>query len=221
MTFIDPYSFARVVDPGLHDLPGGVFYSSPAAFSTPSKLYLLGMNPGGSAENTEATIGKNLAAWREREQGWCEYVDEPWEGPPGKTGIQPQIRFLFDRLGIGVSNVPASNVVFVRSNVWATLNQKAEMLKRCWPVHEAVIRDLGVSTIICLGQIAGGWVRSLLGAHQKIGEFSETYQKRHSPSEAHVNPDGIAVLMLAHPCRSDWRKKEADPSAFVRKVLAR
>ena len=223
MTFIDPHSFARLVDPSLHDLPGGVFYSSPAAFSTPSKLYLLGMNPGGSAEpNTKATIGRNLTAWPQREPGWCEYTSESWEGAaPGEHKIQPRIRALFVRLGLDVSNVPASNVVFVRSNIEATLDRKAEMLERCWTVHEAVIRDLGVTTVLCLGQTAGRWVRSKLGAHQKHGEFKEKYDHRYYRSDAHVNRDGIAVLTLAHPSRSDWRDERADPSPFVRQVLAR
>ena len=223
MTHIDPNNFARLVDSSLHGLPGGVFYSSPAAFSTPSKLYLLGLNPGGSAEpNTEATIGKSLATWRKREPDWSEYTSEIWEGPkPGESGIQPRIRTLFDRLGVDVATVPASNVVFVRSSVEAKLDRKAEMLERCWPVHEAVIRDLGVSTVLCLGQTAGRWVRSKLGAHQAHGEFKEKYDRRYYRSEAHLNADGIAVLTLAHPSRSDWRDERADPSPFVRQVLAR
>jgi hypothetical protein len=223
MTFIDPNNFARLVDPSLHDLPGGVFYSSPATFSAPSKLYLLGLNPGGPAEpNTEATIGKSLATWRERQSAWSEYTSEVWEGPtPGESGIQPRIRALFGRLGVDVANVPASNVVFVRSSVEAKLDRKAEMLERCWPVHEAVIRDLGVTTVLCLGQTAGRWVRSKLGAHQAQGEFKENYDNRYYRSEAHLNPDGIAVLTLAHPSRSDWRDERADPSPFVRQVLAR
>lgn len=223
MTFIDPNSFADLVDTSLHDLPGGVFYSSPAAFSTPSKLYLLGLNPGGSPDsNTQATIGKNLAAWRQREPDWCEYASERWDGAePGEYGIQRPVRALFDRLAMKLADVPASNVVFVRSNIEAKLDRKAEMLERCWPVHEAVIRDLGVASVLCLGQTAGRWVRSKLGAHQKHGEFKERYDKRYYRSEAHLNPDGIAVLTLAHPSRSDWRDERADPSPFVRQVLAR
>jgi hypothetical protein len=223
MTFIDPNSFARLVDPCLHDRPGGVFYSSPAAFSTPSKLYLLGLNPGGSAEpNTEATIGKNLATWSQRESGWCEYTSESWEGAkPGEYGIQRPIRALFNRLGLNVADVPASNVVFVRSNNEDKLDRKAELLERCWPVHEAVIRDLGVTTVLCLGQTAGRWARSMLGANQAHDQFKETYPRRHYRSDAHLSADGIAVLTLAHPSRSNWCDEKADPSPLVLRVLDR
>jgi hypothetical protein len=223
MTSIDPNRFSDLVDQGLHDLPGGVFYSSPAAFSRPSKLYLLGLNPGGSADpNTEATIGKSLATWRQCAPGWCAYTSESWEGaPPGEYGIQPRIRALFDRLGIDVADVPASNVVFVRSSDEAKLDRKAEMLERCWPVHDAVIRDLAVTTVLCLGRTAGRWARSMVGAHQAHGHFNETYDKRHYRSEAHLSPDGIAVLTLAHPCRSNWCDERADPSPLVQQVLAR
>jgi hypothetical protein len=223
MTNIDPSKFARLVDPALHKLPGGVFYSSPAAFSRPSKLYLLGLNPGGSGDpNTGATVGESLSVWQQRKPGWCECTSEPWEGArPGEYGIQPRIRALFDRLGLDLCNVPASNVVFVRSNVEAALDHKAEMLERCWPVHDAVIRELGLATILCLGKTAGRWVRSMLGAHQPYDHFAESYEKRHYRSEAHLNSDGIAVLSLAHPSRSDWRDERADPSPLVQRVLAR
>ena len=223
MTFIDPNSFARLVDPCLYDLPGGVFYSSPAAFSTPSKIYLLGLNPGGSAEpNTEATVGRNLAIWRQREAGWSEYTSERWEGAePGEYGIQRPIRALFKRLGLNVADVPASNAVFVRSNNEDKLDRKVELLQRCWPVHEAVIRDLGVTTVLCLGGTAGRWVRSMLGANRLHDHFRESYPRRHYRSEAHLSSDGIAVLTLAHPCRSDWRDVRADPSPLVLRVLAR
>lgn len=223
MTLIDPNSFACLVDPSLHDLPGGVFYSSPAAFSRPSRLYLLGLNPGGSPEHdTESTIGRNLARWRQREPGWCEYVSESWEGAkPGEYGIQRPIRALFSRVGVDAADVPASNVVFVRSNNEDKLDRKVELLERCWPVHEAVIRNLGVTTILCLGKTAGGWVRSMLGANHLHDHFLETYPRRHYRSEAHLSPDGIAVLTLAHPCRSNWCNEQADPSPLVQRVLAR
>lgn len=223
MTSIDPNRFAQLVDHGLRDLPGGVFYSSPSAFSRPSKLYLLGLNPGGSAEpNTEATIGKSLANWRQCAADWCAYTSESWEGAPeGEYGIQPRIRALFDQLATNLADVPASNVVFVRSSVEAKLERKAEMLERCWPVHEAVIRDLGVTTVLCLGKTAGRWVRSRLGAHQLDDHFEENYDKRHYRSEAHLSPAGIAVLTLAHPCRSNWCDERADPSPLVQRVLAR
>lgn len=135
------------------------FLLDPAAFGTPSKLYLLGLNPGGSPrQDGEATIGKNLATWRSREPGWCEYTSERWEGAePGEYGIQPPIRALFKRLGLNVADVPASNVVFVRSNNEEKLDRKFDLLPRCWPVHEAVIRDLGVTTVLCLGKTAGRW----------------------------------------------------------------
>lgn len=223
MTSIDPDSFARLVDPILHDLPGGVFYSSPAAFSAPSKLYLLGLNPGGSPDaTTGATIGKHLARWRQREPGWCEYTKESWEGAkPGEYGIQQPIRALFDRLGLNAADVPASNVVFVRSNNEDKLSSKVELLQRCWPVHEAVIRDLGITTVLCLGGTAGQWDRSKLGANRLYDDFVETYERRNYRSKAHLSQDGIAVLTLTHPSRADWCNLNADPSPLVKRALSR
>ena len=135
--------------------------------------------------------------------------------------MQRPIRALFNRLGLNVADVPASNVVFVRSNNEGKLNRKAELLEQCWSVHAAVIRELRVTTILCLGQTAGRWIRSMVGAHRAYDHFEETYPRRHYRSDAHLSPDGIAVLTLAHPCRSNWCDERADPSPLVRRVLAR
>lgn len=219
----DPLTFARLVDPELYDLSGKVFYSSPAAFSAQSNVYLLGLNPGGSAKtHAAATIRRNLAEWVERSADWCEYTSESWEGAePGEHGLAPRIKALFQKLELDLRNVPASNVVFVRSNNEATLNHKDELLARSWPVHEAVIRTLGVTTILCLGGTAGRWVRSMLGADLSYDHFDETYPERHWRSEAHLSTDGLAVVTLTHPSRANWSDQNADPSPLVKRVLSR
>jgi uracil-DNA glycosylase len=128
---------------------------------------------------------------------------------------------MFDRLGLDPRHIPASNVVFVRSNGEAALaHEKAELLRRCWPVHQAVIELLGASTILCLGGTAGKWVRDYVGATELAGRFSET-NARGWTSEAHLNQSNICVLTVTHPGRADWRKPDADPTHLVREMLAR
>jgi hypothetical protein len=57
---IDPLAFANLVDPTLHERSGKVFCSGRAAFSAPARLYLLGLNPGGSPTlQANETIGRN------------------------------------------------------------------------------------------------------------------------------------------------------------------
>ncbi|HEX5320398.1 MAG TPA: hypothetical protein VFW46_14645, partial [Stellaceae bacterium] len=171
---IDPDQFAQIVGPALHERSGKVFYSGRSAFSSPSRLYILGLNPGGSAATHAGdTIGRNLTAWSERSAQWSEYCDERWEGAePGTYGMAPRVLHLFRRLGLDPRDVPASNVMFVRSNNEAALTkEKANLLASCWPVHRAIIDTLGISTIACFGGTAGRWVRSLLAANDPAGRF--------------------------------------------------
>src|SRR5665213_2760988 len=106
---IDPLSFPALVDPSLLDWSGSVFYSGRGAFSKPAKLYVLGLNPGGSAELQRAeTIGRQIEEWKSLPPRWSAYVDQSWAGAlPGTWGIQPQMRRMFDSLGLDASDVPA------------------------------------------------------------------------------------------------------------------
>ena len=219
----DPLHFARLVDAGLYDRSGKVFYSGRSAFSAPSRLYVLGLNPGGSAgAQATNTIQRNLSEWRDRPPRWSAYCDESWQGkPPGTYGMAPRVLHLFERLGLDPRDVPASNVVFVRSNNEAALAaEKSLLLAKCWPVHEAVISTLGIDSIACFGVTAGRWVRSLLQANVLAGRLIER-NARGWVNEAHLNARGTCVLTLTHPSHADWRNPAADPTALVREMLDR
>ena len=202
---------------------GSIFYSGPSAFVGQRPLYILGLNPGGapSAQAGE-TIDRDLAEWRSRTAPWSAYVDDRWRGrPAGMHGMQPRLRHLFDRLGVDLRAVPASNVAFVRSASEAALAaEKAQALALCWPVHDAVIDGLSVRTVLCLGGTAGRWVRDALSAHRLLDRFTET-NARGWTSEAHLAADGRAVVTLTHPGRADWRNPAADPTPRGRAVLDR
>jgi hypothetical protein len=223
MPSADPDQFSALVDPDLYDRSGKVFYSGPAAFSAPAPVYLLGLNPGGSpVQQADQTIGRNLEDWRTRPARWSDYLDESWAGmPPGEYGMAPRIRHLFEKLSLDPREVPASNVVFVRSAREADLAaEKHELLDKCWRVHSAVIEALGISTIVCLGGTAGRWVRARLDASDKVGEFVER-NKRAWRSEAHLNRDGLCIVTATHPSIADWRNPASDPAPLVLEMLAR
>lgn len=219
----DPGRFAALVDPGLYDRSGKVFYAGRAAFSASASLYLLGLNPGGSpVQQAEQTIGRNLEAWRSRPDRWSDYVDESWAGkPPGTYGMAPRVRHLFDKLSLDPREVPASNVVFVRTAREVDLSaEKQELLDKCWRVHSAIIEALEISTVVCLGRTAGRWVRAQVGANKKAGELIEKNQ-RGWRSEAHLNRDGLCIVTATHPSIADWRNPASDPSPLIGEMLAR
>ena len=202
---------------------GSVFYSGRAAFSTPSRVYVLGLNPGGSPKAQAGnTVQKDLSAWSEMPPRFSRYLDEQWEGKsPGRHGMQPRMQHLFNEIGVDARATPASNVVFVRSASESDLaSEKSDLLAACWPVHEAVLGATGADTVICLGGTAGRWVRERLSVNQKIDSYSET-NDRGWTSEAHENGNGMAVVTLTHPGRANWCNPKADPSELVRRVLAR
>lgn len=214
--------FANLVPSSVLGQSGSVFYSGRAAFSSPSPLYILGSNPGGSPEAQAGnTVERQIrTVLTEVPDEWSAYTDESWEGaPPGTYGLQPRVRHMLGRLGLDPRCVPSSNVLFVRSTREGTLNGNYEALaSEAWPLHEAVIRDLGVKVILCFGQKAGGWVRRRVGATQLLGEFIED-NKRRWRSAAHANDSGLAVVTATHPSIADWTAPASDPTPLVQQVL--
>jgi len=215
--------FTRLVDPTLLGRSGSVFYTGRAAFSNPARLYILGLNPGGSPESQAGeTIGRDLEDWARLPARWSAYKDGSWQGAtPGTWGMQPRILHMLDKLGLDPYDIPASNVVFVRSSSESHLaREKSGLLERCWPVHRAVIERLGASTLLCLGGTAGRWVRNYLQADKLQNRFRER-NARGWTSEAHLGPNGVCVLTVTHPGRADWRNPAADPTPLVKEMLER
>ena len=217
------------IDAALDALPGSlvcrsgsIFYTGRAAFSAPSKLYILGLNPGGdpAAQATE-TVGASRSKFRDGSASWSEYADVSWRGSrPGAWGMQPRVLHMFASLGLDPRSVPASNVVFARTSTEAILrNEKADLLQACWPVHHAVIEALAVRVVLCFGGTAGRWVRDELDAQERVDSYRETNERRWI-SEAHRAGDGRIVVTLTHPGRANWCNAHSDPTPLVQRVLA-
>ena len=211
------------LSPSIMHRSGSLFYSGPSAFEASRSIYILGLNPGGSpSTQVDETVERDFTEWQALTKPWSAYVDESWQGrSPGTHGMQPRMRHMFSQLGLDLREVPASNVVFVRStNEAALAAEKAALLSQCWPVHEAVIRELEIRTILCLGTTAGRWTREAIRADKLIDRFKEQ-NDRGWASEAHIAADGRAVVTVTHPGRADWRNPLADPTPLVRAVLSR
>jgi len=215
--------FASLVPADLLQLSGAVFYSGRDAFTGTSPIYLLGLNPGGDpATHQEHTVEAHLLASASHPANHSSYRDESWEigRPAGTWSMQPQVLHLCARLGLDPGEVPASNLVFVRSSRESTMpaglmDKYADL---CWPLHAAVIETLQVRVVVCFGQKAGRKVRARLGAHTEIGRFRET-NNRGWTSYAHEASRGIRVVTVTHPSRADWCNPAADVSDLVAAAL--
>lgn len=209
------------VSPVILPRSGSVFYTGKSAFQSESPLYLLGLNPGGDPQaQRDNTVAKHISEFRGRARPWSAYADDSWEGaPPGTWGMQPRVLHMLAKLRLDPRQVPASNVVFVRSRGESDLrDQKPMLLDECWPVHEAVITTLSVRVVVCFGGTAGRWVRERLEAQEYYDSFRET-NARGWASEAHRSAEGKFVVTVTHPGRADWRNPAADPTDLVRQAL--
>ena len=212
----------------LMDKSGTVFNSGRQTFESPSALYILGANPGGSPtshtryNNTvQGNVEDAIHNWSEN---YSPYRDQRWGGyRPGRHPMQRGLLHLFSRVNKRPEEVPGSEVVFIRSKNLPELGDFNSNAELCWPFHEAVIETLDVRVIVCLGRKAGGFVRRKMEANEKVGEFRERISrgsKRGPRSQSHMTEDGITVVVLAHPSRSEWRNEKCDPTHLVLDALS-
>lgn len=220
---LDVLPFENLIPPEMMSMSGSVYYSGRDAFTGPSPLYILGLNPGGDPMASSAdTVETHLGWARPLPARWSAYRDQSWAGrPAGTAGLQPRVLHLLDRLGLDPSDVPSSNLVFVRSTREATMGDglMGSYADDCWPFHAAAIKSLGVRVVLCLGGTVGGYVRERLAAKREIGTFVEA-NKRRWTSRTHEGASGVRVVTAAHPSIADWTKPSTDISDLVAAALA-
>lgn len=98
--------FLKLIEPTLLPVSGRTFYSGRAAFSRPSNLYFLGLNPGGDpiAQASETIARDAEMLLSERPEAWSAYVDESWRGvAAGTKKLQRRVRETGMRLNEALS----------------------------------------------------------------------------------------------------------------------
>ena len=215
--------FVKLIPKTWLNQSGQVFYAGRLAFSRPRALYLLGLNPGGSAEDqaSETIKWHTSRVLADFKPDWSAYRDESWQGRPGgKWGMQPRVLHLLRQLGMSPAEVPASNAIFLRSRTEALIAAEFTTLaSQCWPFHQQVIEHLQPRVILCFGQLAGNWVRGQVGAHELREVFVEDNRRRWE-NRLYQTDTGLNVVVATHPSRADWTKEACDPSSLVRAALS-
>lgn len=213
--------FAELIPKELHNLSGSVFYSGRKAFKGDKDLYIIGLNPGGSEIlKKENTILRHTQKTLNLEKDeWSEYKDEIWEGVAGKSGLQPRVLHLLEKVNLSPYEVPASNVCFVRSTVEQKIAQKLNYYNDlCWNFHQKVIVELGIKLILCFGNSSGKFVCDKLNANKLVDEFEEQ-NKRKWKSKVFKSNEEHYIVIATHPSRADWTNPKSDPSELVKKYL--
>lgn len=201
---------------------GSVFYSGRNAFSAPSPLYVLGINPGGDPEtHKNHTVASHTAdVLSSASADWSAYRDERWGNrDAGTAGMAPRILHLFKKLDVSAGSVPASNLVFVRSRREKDIKSEMTQLQElCWSFHAQVISTLSPRVILCLGQTVGSFVRNKIRASEPIAEFTEKNNRRWR-SQSFSNDAGMIVVVATHPGIADWCSPSSDPTGLVLEAL--
>ena len=214
--------FAEFIPESVRHRNGRVFYSGRKAFSAPSHLYVLGINPGGDpVSHPGDTVHRHTTKVMNRcPDNWSAYRDERWKGQPGTSGIQPSLLHLFKVAGYDPGTVPASNVLFLRSrNVPEYPGNTGDDARQCWAFHQEVIDRLSVEVVVVAGRKQERFIRDQLKADELVESWTDG-NKKPWRSTWHRNRNGLSVVVLAHPSRGhEWTRPASDPTGLVTAAL--
>ena len=221
-------NFAELIPDGLRGVQGAAFYAGRSAFEAPAApLYILGLNPAGSFEGT--LDEHTQCVLNDERPDWSSYLDGPprakcGERSPIKSRIRPKMLHLFGKLrplGISPGTVPASNLFFRSSPTSDAIERRQHdaLTRACWPFHKAVLAELNIRVVVCLGKEADAWVRKQINANEKVDEFVERNKRKWKSSVHRSKATGKIVIGLTHPGRVDWAKPNTDPTGLVLKAI--
>ena len=182
------------------DKSGTILYSSCETLK-PGKYYFLGLNPGGSDENTE-TIRSSLNQLELGKSTKNAYLDEDWGSDSrsyDKAGHPLQMNFncLFEALGEDSRTVCASNLIFKRSADEGGAGYP-ELAELCWPVHKAILEIVCPSAIITFGKQPFDFIRGKIGEtdHEKYPSGHGKWTWRYSILKTGEKLIGVPHLSL-------------------------
>ena len=187
----------------LLDESGAALYSG-ARTLRESALYVLGFNPGGSEGPTVRDSLDRLTSDPDRnEYGVAWGRDDE----PGGHPLQRRLAWLLERLGYDVADVCASNLIFARTRdaVRAPYPEAADL---CWPVHEAVLRDIRPHTLLVFGngepRSTHAYVRRALTlVHDEVVHESGHGNWRCKSFRSRLDDRDLLVVGLPHLSRYD------------------
>jgi hypothetical protein len=134
---------------------GWRFLSSTSQTLQGARVAFIGLNPGGSSEDSshgEFSMKVGSA-----------YRDESWAGrKPGESKLQKQVLALFERLGEAPENVLSGNLVPFRSPDWDSLKEPRSAIKFGEELWSTVLQNAQPSLVVTMGSQASESVCRLL-----------------------------------------------------------
>ena len=175
---------------GIAEKPGAVLVSG-ADTLVPGPLYVMGFNPGGSAEGDGTAESLTIGASIERSRGkdaWHEWVDDNYGGS-GHSILQSRICSVFKELNVDPRKTLSTNALFVKSNDAGALERPWDLWwQHCWPVHRFLLHVVRPAVVVCLGNGEALSALALL-RHPRPGQ-GRRYDVHWVPSDADQSADG-------------------------------
>ena len=175
---------------GLAAERGAVFLSGKSSL-TPGELYVMGFNPGGDPKRG-LSIEQQFAdfdLFKDFDR-FSSFEDECWYSScdgqvrqhfldgerqcsrsPCRKGqrrdqlmIKEVVGLLAPMLGIkaDLKSIFATNAIFVTSSTVAALENRIELWRKCWPIHQYLLSIVRPKAILCLGY-QDGYAESAFG----------------------------------------------------------
>jgi hypothetical protein len=166
----------------LHE-SGKVSYSGRNAYSSPARLYILGVNPGGDpAKYGGETVGEHT-------RQIIHELPADWSGVPrrGLGGCAARGRTAWRRASCTSSEGSGSSPdrylratcsSFAPAGRSTSRSVRGSSRTSVGSSTPASWRELKPRTILCLGATAGGYVRRQLRANRVVGQFVEQNDRR-------------------------------------------
>ena len=217
--------FAKLIPSKLENESGAVFFSGRDAFSGLKDLYVLGLNPGGNPyERLDDTISKHTyEVLHKKRVRWSEYTCESWapDKEPGKGRFQQNVIHLIQNLGYDPRDVPASNVIFLRSRGMKTLEpgDADRLFDDCWPLHREVISNVQPRLIVCVGKSFRDLLIDRTKSLEPIDSLTKSYGRSYR-TEVFRNKRGCRLAFVWHlSWGPNLANGKSDPSGVVRQAL--
>jgi hypothetical protein len=134
-----------------------IFLNDPLHTLKLGKVYIIGLNPGGSDSVSNQSDAPESREWWEGQQAkrarpYSCYLDEKWPGV-----FQAQIKELLDHYGTGqtresrIGSSFCTNLYFFRTPHAENLHEYPQELVDCWEYHKEFLKIVQPELLICIG----------------------------------------------------------------------